>query len=352
MEIKRSEFGALIEKCLPGIGTGNSIVEGADTLVFDNGNMLSYNSAIAVRVALPEAYRALTGVVKALDFYNCVVKMPEEIFTLDIVDDVWRLTCKRIKANIKLIEAKNILKRFADVTPDETKWQTVDGAMLQTMLNVTDVEVNKTKYAGVYMTGNTLLSTNGWEISRTTMTTPLPEAWITTDARQELQKWSTIDAVQLNGTWLEFRAGDTVFCVKTLYSKGYPYQAASAVVDTAMNMTPLYTGELSATLGDAIRRAANFSELRDDYNTVDLHFAPDGLHITAARTSGNYEEIIDSILSPRDVTVKVDINAFLSCMSLYTNMSILEDTSAASGGSALRLFFTGAGCQRVISAIV
>lgn len=119
MKINRKELLGAINKVLPGIAVGNITVENADTIVFTNGHVYSYNSAISVDAKLPEGVD-FKGVVKGQDFYNCINKLPGDEIELEVTESTWEITDDKIKISIKLLPDENLMERFESLTPTET----------------------------------------------------------------------------------------------------------------------------------------------------------------------------------------------------------------------------------------
>lgn len=346
MTIVKKELISVLEKCLPGIGVGTSVVEGADTFVFSKGSVFSYNSAIAVRVQLPEGC-VLEGIVKALDFYNAVSKLPSETFEMTCEKEQWRMVDGKIKINMKLLDLPKIYERFSDIAPDENKWIDVDGENFQKELKISFIDKNTSQYAGIVFHDGKMLSTNAWIICSLNMKSQnFPNSWITSDACLELAKW-TFTKVQLNKTWLLFKTDNVVFCVKTLFGDGFPTATLGTVLDNAKAETSMLSIDMNKELIDAITRASVLSESVDGYDAIEFSFSKNGLRILSKRTSGDYDELIDSVKSDTEVSIKIDIKSLLDCANYYKSFKIL----AKSDSKPARLLFIADDYTRLISSV-
>ena len=96
MKINRKNLLNTINKVLPGIAVGNVAIDGADTIVFTNGHVYSYNAAISVDAKLPDDID-FKGVVKGQDFYNCISKLPGDEIELEVTESSWEITDGKIK---------------------------------------------------------------------------------------------------------------------------------------------------------------------------------------------------------------------------------------------------------------
>lgn len=345
MKINKSKLIEDLNKALPGIATGTVTLEGADAIVFSKGHIYSYNSAISVDVKESEE-TGLKGVVKGQDFYNCLVKLPNNEVELEVVEGAWQITDGKIKVKINLLPEGNIFERFDSLTPNE-QWIEIDGKDFNNALKVCNMAKNTSKFAGVYATGNTFLSTDSYLINRYTAKQEYPLFWISTNAVSELLKWDDFTAVEINKTWLQFKSKDgTIFSVKTLATEGFPFDRVNKVLDDTANTTPEFESEFTTQFYEAINRSASFSGESEGHEVVCFDIGPEGSKVSSERVSGAYEEEIAEIKSENPFNLKLDIHMIQDCASMFKKFKLLKR------GSSINILLTEDSAYKLFSTIM
>ncbi len=326
MKINRKNLLTTINKVLPGIAVGNVTVDGADTIIFTNGHVYSYNSAISVDAKLPDDID-FKGVVKGQDFYNCIAKLPGDEIELEVTDSSWEITDGKIKISIILLPNDNLMERFEGLTPTD-KWVDIDGAEFNKALKVCAISSNNSAFDGIYFSGTKAVSTNKWIINKYILTNEYPEFWISDKAVSQLVKWNNFIKVQYNKTWVQFQStDDVVFSVRSKNVSEYPIAKILPLLENEVVAAKAFTVELKPQFYDAINRASEFSHTIDDHETVVVEFGKD-VKIKGNRTSGNYEEIVN------DMTVNIenpklmnfDYNDFISSEKFFDTLKVVSDT--------------------------
>ena len=81
MVINRKELLENLKMAMPGIETGTAKLQGADTFVFKDGKIFTYNDTISVSVPINQTdliEENIEGAVSAEEFYNIISKLPVE----------------------------------------------------------------------------------------------------------------------------------------------------------------------------------------------------------------------------------------------------------------------------------
>lgn len=331
MKINRKELLGAINKVLPGIAVGNITVENADTIVFTNGHVYSYNSAISVDAKLPEGVD-FKGVVKGQDFYNCISKLPGDEIELKETKSTWEITDDKIKISIKLLPDDNLMERFESLTPTEN-WTDIDGVDFNKSLKVCAISANNSPYEGIYFSGNKVVSTNKWIINKYISNNNYPEFYIGDKAVSQLIKWNNFTKVQFNKAWVQFLSNDdTVFSVRAKNVSDFPAARILPFLENEVAADKAFTLELKPQFYDAINRASEFSHIIDNHEAVVVEFGKD-IKIKGSRTSGNYEEIVNDMTVDIDEPKEMnfDYNDFISSEKFFDTLKVIgkpEDITA------------------------
>lgn len=323
MKLNKLKLISDIEKVLPGIASGNVVLENADTIVFQNNHIYSYNSAISVDVAASEENN-LEAVVKGEDFYNCLTKLPGDEIDIDPTESSWNIQNGKIKVKINLLPFTKIHERFSSLMPTEN-WTDIDGADFQKALKVCNMPKNSSKFAGVYCRKNTFLSTDSYVINTYTAKNEYPEFWIPNSAVSELLKWDNFEKVQLNKMWLQFESSEgTVFSVRCLNIEQFPFERVQGVLNHTVNAETALESSFTKEFYAAATRASIFSGESEGHSTITVKIDSNGANVSSKRKSGEYEELIPDITSEREFNLLLDISMIESCSGMFSKFRLID----------------------------
>lgn len=322
MKVNRLSLIQDMNKALPGIATGTVVLENADTVVFNDGHIYSYNSAISVDVKETNP-SGLKGVVKGIDFYNSLMKLPGDEIELEATENAWKITDGSIKVKINLLPEGKLFERFNSLKSNEN-WTEIDSQDFLNGLKICNMPKNSSKYAGVYFKGNTLISTDSYTINKYTSKNTYPEFWINNSAVAELLKWNDFVSIELSKMWLRLKSSnDTVFSVRTLDISPFPLERILGVLETSLATEPDFNSEFTDEFYTAINRAATFSSEDEGHEIVCLNIGAEGSTVNSERISGAYEEKILNIKSDIDIQLKLDVQMILDCSSFFKKFKLV-----------------------------
>ena len=325
MKLSRSKLISDLDKVLPGISTGNKLIEGTDTIVFSKGNIYSYNQSISVIVKESEE-RGLNGIVKAEDFYNCIINLPSDEIEFETEENVWKISdgSKNINVVINLLPKNDIYKYFQDSKIGD-EWMNIDGEDFNRALKTCLIRKNTTKFEGVYVEDNVMYSTNQLIINKFTLKDKYPTVWISSACVLELAKWNNFNAVQYDKEWVHFRsADDTVFSIRTLNVYEYPIKTVIAVIETTKGQKVYSSVGLSDEFYAAIKRASAFSSEIEEHETITIDFGKE-VSIKGSRKSGSYKEVVKEMSTDEEFELNFDISHIMSCEGIMSKLNVVYD---------------------------
>lgn len=329
MLVKKNELIDDLKRVMPGIETKSTTLEFADSFIFtDDNKVYSYNSTVSVMVKLSQELK-LSGAVQAIDFYNCVEKMPDD-FELTVSDDVWNLKCGKVKAKINLLitSSESVNDRFVQLEPTEN-WIDVSDGEFYEALTQCNMPKNDSKYSGVIVGGNKMISTDGLQINKFELKDEFPEFWISNKAVGEILKWNDFVKVQLNKTWLQFTNNSVVFSVKTIYSKDIS-EILSKVCGGLEKMNQCKTitsGSFNNEIYEAIDRASIFSENIMNKDSVVITFEGKDCTVSSKRKSGEFNESVDIGLDIKEkISFALALNMMVNVSKYYKDFILIENS--------------------------
>lgn len=353
MTVNRLKFLNDVSRALPGIATGAVSLEGADSLVFLNEHIYSYNSAISVNVKESEQ-RNLKGLVKAHDFYNCLSKLPGDEIDIEVTDETWEIKDGKIHVSMKLLPSENIFSRFESLKPSDDGWKDIDGSDLNSALKMCLIKNDNSNLKGIYFKENVAYATNKCVINRYSLKNDYPEVWINPNAVAELIKWNNFRKVQFDRQWLHFESEDgAVFSVRTMNADSYPIDRMKDILDSTLQKNVYKEIALTDSFYKAVGRAAAFSNVVEGFDVINIGFGTNVV-IKGSRISGNFEEIVDDMTVDFAVPVELAFNVeeFLTSEKYFRTLKILSDTDAIDTKSPVRVILQNDDCVKLFSTVV
>lgn len=324
MTIQKKQLLEALKCAMPGIETGTATLQGADSFVFHNGNIFSYNDSISVSVPLSQAglvEENLEGAVKAEEFFKIVSKLPSEEISFVVNEGSCILKSGKAKAQMTLMNF-DFETRLKGIETSED-WLPIDDDFI-TGLGICKMSNNKSPLSGIYINGKEIFSTDGWQINKYTMKeSELPVFWLSDKSVDELLKFNNLKFMQVQGSWVHFKSEDEIlFSVKTLSSDKYPFDKVNSLLNTSNPKETDFHAKFPKELFNAIDRAVSFSIEISEHSAVRLNLTKEKIIVSSERSAGKYDEKVawdEEVGDFEEMTVYVD-----ATMMQYAGTRTLE----------------------------
>lgn len=349
MEYNLKALLTALQRCLPGVDTGKTVLEGADTFVFREGKIFTYNDSISVSVPFDSD---LSGAVKAKEFYNLLSKFSaESVKIVAISETVWKVKAGSAVAEFTLLDSTTLDSVVKALTVDT--WKKLPKNFLDG-LSLCKFSCNRSSLAGIFVKDSSMLSTDEMRINRFELDKKMESFWINDSAASELMKLTDLTEYSLTDAWAHFRSeAGTVFSCKRLHDEKFPAVKLLSVIKDHEQSKEDITNELPAKLVDAIERASALAMDVDSYSAVRLTFSPQCLEIYSQRTSGKYSEKIpwDKKFASDFEPVVVYVDSAMVAYGLKRSRAFYIKTVRQKRGEMTRLIFTGAGIVHIVTTL-
>ena len=302
-----------LKACLPGIETGSAVLEGADSFIFHDGKIFSYNATVSVSVPLRSddlVSEKLEGAVRADEFFTLISKLPQDEFELTPVDDSsWNVKCGKMKAQLALKKFDYLARiNLLDFSGD---WQDITDEFLQGM-KVCKMQQNRTPLSGIYFNGKYMISTDSYQINRFEMKkTELPVFWLSDKCCDVFLNLKRVKKIQVNSRWVHLMTeDDSIFSVKPLQISRYPYDKIQSLLNLDLDNMEV-KGKFPSKLFEALDRAITFGIESDKGPVVRLNLSTDNIEVSSEKAVGRYEEVVewvDPVGEFEPMTIYVDIS--------------------------------------------
>lgn len=358
MTLMRKVLLDSLRLAMPGIDTGNVVLQGSDSFVFHDGKLFTYNDLVAVLVPMDSIGLVdddIEGAVHAKELYNVVSKFTSEEITLSVKDESsWEIKCGRAKATLTLLDF-DFKTRLDGVTPDDNLWVDIDDDFMEG-LAICKMGNNKSNFAGIYVNGNDILSTDGYQINLFTTKNQLPKFWISDSSVNELLKIKGFKKVQTTRNWVHFKTEEgVVFSLKRLNDVNYPYSKVRNLVTNANPTDDDFHATFPSALFKSIDIADSFAISMGDQSVVRLVMSNEGIEVSSERNSGSYVETIpwDKPLEKEIDTIKLYVNAsMMSAMGTRSCEFYLVHLVAKNNKVMPRILFVTQSSKHILATFI
>ena len=338
MNLTKSELITAMQKCLPGVEKGSSLIEGADAFLFGNNQIHTYNDSIAVSV--PVNLDGMAGAVKAMDFFKLVSKINAAIIMVEPTDDgKLHLIAGRTKASITLLKTQTEAY-IQELNVTGLKWIKIPDNFLEG-LKLCKMSCNPTPLRGICVVGNHMYSTDSVRINMFTLSSEMESFWLDDPTVGDLMKMGPITDYCIVGNWAHLRMGDgTVFSCRRKDHSQFPVSQILTQISMVEAIDPglKVSNHLPQALVEVVDRVATMASGDGAASQlVKLTFKKDEVNIFATKSSGSAEES-----APLETPFEVE-----PCLILWVESNFLTEAAkkvmdfdvVRAGGSCPALVF-------------
>ena len=359
MDVKRKELLSALQKCMPGVETGAVLLEGADTFIFSDGKILTYNDHVSVTVPfiadaskLEVSDEVLTGAVKAKEFYKLLSKLNNDELKIVQSENSWILKCGAAKAELTLLES-TILERAKGLSVEIKEWKPLS-EFFNDALQQCQFTSNRSAMSGIILKDGLMMSTDEMRINLYSIGDGSGAFWIAQEAANELMKMTSVIEYGLNNSWVHFRTKDgVVFSCKRLQDEKYPFEKVKSLFESHQITEDDLKFEMPADLPAAAERASVFSTDIDSYSTIQLTFSKEGIEIYSKRSTGKFVEKVlwDKPFEKDFESLIVNVDSAMINYGLKRSRSFAVKQSKMGPMTVSRLLFSGDKIQHLLSTL-
>lgn len=356
MNISRKVLLDSLKKAMPGIESGNAVLQGADAFIFHEGKIFTYNDSIAVSIPLDIeglVNEGIEGAVHADEFFKILSKFSADEINFAVTENnSWILKCGKAKVEMTLMNF-DFSERLKGVEPDSNSWAALPEDFIEA-IGTCKMLSNKTPMSGIYFEGKNVVSTDGFQINRYLFKqAELPRFWISDSSATELLKFNNIKELQKQGNWIHFKSDDgSVFSIKTLDAEKFPMQKLMNLMDTSKPKDDDLNATFPEELFNAIDRADAFAMDISDHSAIRLVLSSEKIEVSAERSSGKYAEKVawgedfKSTIEPITMYVDPTMMFFVAKRSLKFYLS---KVTSKSGKIIPRFMFVSDNSQHLMT---
>jgi DNA polymerase III sliding clamp (beta) subunit (PCNA family) len=298
MTCKRDALIDVLKKVLPGVETGRTVLDGVDTFTVKEGFIHSYNDIISISSKLPDELKALTGCIKAEEFYKIISKLPsEEIDISTEKENIWILKSGQCVVEVSIMQegsekyAVEIVKERSD-----KEWNGLPEDFIEGVKRSKISRKYQSAYAGLFFMKDSIYSVdtkiaNRFKFKKEGIGNA--KFMISDASANELVKFE-IKRFTVGGAWIHFCTDSSVYfsCRKLQSADEFPVDKIKDLFKKYTDCSFEIEGKLPKELSAACDRASIFAYDDAEKNIIKLTLSSEQIDIYAERNTGKYVEKI------------------------------------------------------------
>lgn len=301
MIIDKQQLLEAVKKVLPGVDSGKNILEGAESIIFSEKGIHSYNTRISVTAPLGFEDK-LNCAVNGKDLYNLLKTKNKDIECKIIAkEDCLKLSGENWSGTLKYIEIEFIKDKIDLLNlcdPDKDLPEDFSNG-----LSMCYIAGNKKNFNGVYVKDQYIYSTNRQVMNIYTMKSEVEEFWIGQDSVKEFTRLKSMFVKyaltsSIKGDWVHFKDNEgTVFSVAlkdtNIYKPALTFMEGNR--NTLKKDSTDISGSLPEGFGEAIQACAVMASQTDDTKQkhLQLVISAGALIVRGAKSAGKLQYMLE-----------------------------------------------------------
>jgi DNA polymerase III sliding clamp (beta) subunit (PCNA family) len=253
--IEKSELIKALKMVIPATSKGDSLLSGADVLVFSPNLVQTYNAHLSISYPVDTG---MEGAIKAAELTKIVSKMSAEMITLEGGEKSITVTGGGTELTMILVESP-VGNLAAALDLESLEWSEIPGDLLPGIsLCLFSVSANPSHgvFRGIRVEGLDVISTDNYRASFFLLEDPMPAFTIPGESAEELLKIPELESFSVSESWVHFKNSDgVVFSAKTLATE-YPVAKVKGIFPNDLPDEPF---TVPGGLDAALERAAILS---------------------------------------------------------------------------------------------
>lgn len=289
MQVKKVEILSAMRKALPGVEKNSSIIEGADSFVFANNAIHSYNDNISVSVPFPHE---LSGSVKSLDFFKLISKISTEEITLEEKEGQIKIGAGTVEAEMNK-QAENTLTNYiSSLNIQELTWKTIPTNFFEA-IRLCKISCNRSTHRGIFVQENIMASTDTSRINSHKLEEEMDRFLIDDPSIVELLKISNLEQYSVTSVWVHFKSKEgIIFSCKRKDDTTYPIRQIMNVIEIHRKQDSDFENELPKGLCEVVDRVSTLSMEFNGISAVEMNLSKESIELKAERSAGKIKEKI------------------------------------------------------------
>lgn len=329
--MKRLELLEALKRVMPGVETKSSLLEGADSFMFDGEWIKTFNDEISASYPFDSGIKCL---VKAQEFFKILSRIEADEIKMVMLDD-GKLQMSGGKTVLKMVssDSSSLVKLVDNLALAGIKWNKLPKDFLKALkLSADFAATNKafSSLCGVSFGNDGLAASDRIRAGFYKMKIrEFKEDFVlSTGSVRELVKFEALEEFSLGDSWVHFKDKNGLQFSTRKVVVDFPRAAIKKFLDFEGVDDHVYS--FPANLGHSVERASVLSYSNDEGSEyVELSMDQKGNMIVAgAKQYGEIKEKIakdDKWSFPKDAVLKIDPKVLIDLLSLGNEFYLKEN---------------------------
>jgi len=329
--MKRTELLEALRKVMPGVEEKNALLEGADSFMFDDKWVKTFNNEISASYPFDSGIKCL---VKAQEFFKVVSRIESDEIKMIMLDD-GKLQLSGGKTTLKMVssDSSSILALVDNLALDGIKWVKLPANFISALRLTSSFATTDKAYSslcGVSVARDGLAASDRFRAGFYSMEVRSlkKEIVLPIGAVTELIKFEDVDEFSVGEAWIHFKSKTGLQFSMRQVKIDFPRQA----IREFCSVDPSVLGEkysFPEKLSQSIEMASILTFSNEGSEYIDLTLdAKDNLLVTGAKQYGEIKEKIlkdDKWSFPKNVTLKINPKLLNRMLSLGRDFYLKEN---------------------------
>ena len=340
--MNRTELLKALKAVLPGVSKGEALLAGADSFVFRQGLIQSYNDVLSVTYPLDVG---VEGAVKAAELVRVLEKMSGSEVKLEVKDQILEISDGTTTLSMKLIESSTA-SLLESLALEDLEWMPLPTGFVKALalcLPSVSRNIDHGALTGIRVEADCLLSTDNFRATWVELAEPMagPGFTIPGAAVADLLKIPGLEQWFATDAWAHFMSADGAVFSSRLIASDFPTGAFKQMFpEPGQDSYRLPDG-----LENALGRVGVLAYTQDDgADYVTLSEDKGSLKIKGERQFGSIKEKIKlkPVEWPAGVTINIQPGHLLDIMARTRTFQMVDKLA----------YFHGDGFKHIISTII
>ena len=303
----REDLVAVLKAVLPGIDKNNALLQNADSFVFDDEWVKSYNDNLSISFPFEIG---VSCVIKAIEFYNILTRMKGDEVSLSMKGGKLIMTDEITEVSMNVFAASPITQCIENVFLEDIEWKDLP-LDFQNGLDLCLYSVIKDpiygEISGVFISDRDMISTDNVRASWYRLISPIDGTFIfPLGSAKELVKMGALERYALGTSWVHFEDEFGAIFSSRLLVGSYPAEKIKAILSVEKgDVFKFPEGAM-----ESIDRVSVFSSPTKEDRASFLRIQSDGqyLHYIGERDFGSAKDKSLMIDDPWPDGIEVCVN--------------------------------------------
>jgi len=321
MKINRLEFVGALKKVMPGIEGKETLLEGADSFMFDNEWIKTFNDSISVSYPFKTGMNCL---IKAQEFFKLLTKIESSEVEMEIEEDKLVLNAGNTNVKMVLMDSSNLVSLVDNLSLENCQWIDLPIKFIDAVKTCIMFSTTNQTYAslcGISIGKDGIVSSDNFRAGWYHIELDVSEDFVLmTEAAKDLINIKDINQYSLGNAWIHFHSEEGLLFSVRKITIDFPRESIKDFLDFS-DVINQKKYSFPDKMIKSVERAAILASVNPDGNEY-VQIQLDKKNNLVIKGSKHFGEIEDKISPdnkwefPKDFVLKMNPKYFGDLLSV------------------------------------